>query len=104
MTANVPTSENGSARLGMIVADRLRRKRKMTRTTSANVRESVNCTSGSVGRVLPELPPLGSASPSAAPAVQAVLAREVLRLSAGRRGSSRAPLAAAPTAVLTPVG
>src|SRR5437660_10495661 len=33
MRANVPRSENGSARLGMIVADRLRRKRKMTRTT-----------------------------------------------------------------------
>src|SRR3989454_8372167 len=51
MTANVPTSEKGSARLGMIVADRLRRKRKITRTTSANVSESVNCTSASEARI-----------------------------------------------------
>ena len=45
MTANVPTSDTGSARLGMTVAGRFRRKRKMTRTTSASVRSSVNCTS-----------------------------------------------------------
>ena len=34
ITANVPTSEIGSARLGMAVADRLRRNRKMTMITS----------------------------------------------------------------------
>src|SRR2546427_9352065 len=51
MTANVPTSENGSAKLGMIVAERLRRNRKMTRTTSARVRNSVNFTSVSEARI-----------------------------------------------------
>ena len=30
MTANVPTIESGSARLGMTVAETLRRKRKIT--------------------------------------------------------------------------
>ena len=45
MTANVPTSDIGTARLGMIVAETLRRKRKMTMTTSAMARPSVNCTS-----------------------------------------------------------
>src|SRR5438034_8078387 len=45
MTAKVPTIENGSARLGMTVADRLRRNRKITMTTRASVRSSVNLTS-----------------------------------------------------------
>ena len=35
----------GSARLGMTVADRLRRNRKMTSTTSTRVISSVNVTS-----------------------------------------------------------
>ena len=35
----------GTARLGMIVADTFRRKRKMTITTRAIVRSSVNCMS-----------------------------------------------------------
>ena len=33
MTANVPTIDSGTARLGMIVAERLRRNRKITSTT-----------------------------------------------------------------------
>ena len=45
MTANVPTIDTGSARLGMTVAGRFRRNRKMTRTTSTSVSSSVNCTS-----------------------------------------------------------
>src|SRR2546428_5831963 len=45
MTANVPTIEKGRARLGIAVADRLRRNRKITRTTRKSVRRSVNLTS-----------------------------------------------------------
>ena len=41
----------GSARLGMTVAERLRRNRKMTRTTSAMVRSSVNLTSSTDSRM-----------------------------------------------------
>ena len=37
--------ENGSARLGMMVAEKLRRNRKITMTTSPSVRTMVNCTS-----------------------------------------------------------
>ena len=45
IAANVPTTESGSARLGMMVAGRFRRNRKMTRITSTSVSSSVNCTS-----------------------------------------------------------
>ena len=45
MTANVPITDSGSARLGMIVAGRLRRNRKITSTTSTSVRPNVNLTS-----------------------------------------------------------
>ena len=45
MTENVPTMDMGSARLGITVADRFLRKRKMTMTTSASVSRSVNFTS-----------------------------------------------------------
>ena len=45
MTPNVPTIEMGTATLGMMVAERLRRKRNMTMTTRATVRTSVNSTS-----------------------------------------------------------
>ena len=38
-------SDNGTARLGMIVAERLRRNRKITITTSTTVSFSVNFTS-----------------------------------------------------------
>ena len=43
--ANVPMIENGSARLGITVADRLRRNRKITITTRPSVSSMVNCTS-----------------------------------------------------------
>ena len=45
ITANVPTIDMGKARLGMAVAERLRRKRKMTRMTSTSARNNVNFTS-----------------------------------------------------------
>ena len=45
MMAKVPIMEKGSAKLGMTVAERLRRKRKITITTSPNVKTIVNCTS-----------------------------------------------------------
>ena len=45
MTANVPMTEMGSARLGITVAETLRRKRKITMTTSAMASSSVNFTS-----------------------------------------------------------
>src|SRR6185437_14208719 len=42
---NVPMIDIGKARLGMMVAERFRRKRKITSTTSAMVSSSVNFTS-----------------------------------------------------------
>ena len=45
ITANVPMSDIGSARLGMIVAETFRRKMKITITTRKSVRVSVNFTS-----------------------------------------------------------
>ena len=45
ITENVPMIDIGSAKLGMIVADQLRRNRKMTPTTSTSVSSSVNVTS-----------------------------------------------------------
>ena len=45
MIAKVPTIDIGSARLGMRVAETLRRNRKITSTTRTSVRSSVNCTS-----------------------------------------------------------
>ena len=45
ITAKVPTSESGTATLGMMVAERLRRKRKMTMTTRPTVSISSNSTS-----------------------------------------------------------
>ena len=51
MTAKVPTIESGSARLGMTVAERFRRKRKITMTTSASVSSSVNRTSSTDSRI-----------------------------------------------------
>ncbi len=52
MTANVPTSEIGNARLGMTVADRLRRNRKMTRITRTSARKRVNFTSSTDARMV----------------------------------------------------
>ena len=45
MTANVPTIDIGSARLGMVVAETFRRNRKITRMTRNRVRTRVNLTS-----------------------------------------------------------
>ena len=45
MTANVPMMEKGSARLGITVAETLRRNRKMTAITRPSVISMVNWTS-----------------------------------------------------------
>ncbi len=45
MTAKVPISDMGRARLGMTVAERLRMKRKITSTTSTRVSRRVVLTS-----------------------------------------------------------
>ena len=42
ITENVPTMENGSAMLGIAVAEALRRNRKITRITSASVTAMVD--------------------------------------------------------------
>src|SRR2546425_8234606 len=52
ITPKVPTSDNGTAILGMAVADRVRRKRKITMTTSATVSISSNCTSLTEARMV----------------------------------------------------
>ncbi len=44
----------GSARLGMIVADQLRRNRKITSTTSTSVSSSVNVTSSTDALIVSE--------------------------------------------------
>ena len=51
MTAKVPMTEIGSAKLGMIVAERLRRNRKITITTRPAASTSVNCTSSTLLRI-----------------------------------------------------
>jgi hypothetical protein len=45
MSPNVPTRESGTAAAGMTVADRVRRKRKITRITRATANINSNCTS-----------------------------------------------------------
>ena len=52
ITPNVPTSESGTATLGMNVAGRLRRNRKITITTSATASRSSNCTSATDPRIV----------------------------------------------------
>src|SRR4051794_4898374 len=52
MTANVPTSESGTERLGMTVAETLRKKRKITRTTSTTASASSNSTSATEARIV----------------------------------------------------
>ena len=52
ITANVPTSDRGTATLGMTVAVTLRRKRKMMNTTSAIVRRSSCCTPSMLARIV----------------------------------------------------
>ncbi len=54
MTPKVPTIESGSAILGITVAGRLRRKRKITSTTSPRVRARVNFTSATDSRIVTE--------------------------------------------------
>src|SRR3990170_991131 len=51
MTVKVPTTDIGTARLGISVAERLRRKRKITRTTRQIARNRVNCTSFTESRI-----------------------------------------------------
>ncbi len=52
ITPNVPTIESGTATLGMMVADTLRRNRKITMTTSATVSISSNSTSDTDARMV----------------------------------------------------
>ena len=52
MTPNVPTSDSGSATAGMKVARQVRRKTKITPTTSATDRISVCCTSLTEARMV----------------------------------------------------
>ena len=52
MTPNVPTSDNGTATLGMSVAGTLRRKTKITITTSATASKSSNSTSCTDERIV----------------------------------------------------
>src|ERR1700685_1434023 len=51
MMPKVPTSDSGTATLGMIVAERLRRNKKMTITTSAMVSINSNSTSSTDARM-----------------------------------------------------
>jgi hypothetical protein len=53
IAVKVATMEPGSARLGIIVAEMLRRNRKMTRMTRATVNSSVNLTSRTESRIGP---------------------------------------------------
>ncbi len=51
MPAKVPMMESGSARLGMMVAERLRKNRKITRMTRKTVTSRVNLTSETDSRM-----------------------------------------------------
>ena len=52
MKPNVPMSETGTATLGMMVAGRLRKNRKITSTTSATANSSSICTSRTEARMV----------------------------------------------------
>ncbi len=52
ITPKVPTSDKGTEKLGMIVAGILRRKMKITRTTSTTASMSSNCTSSTEARTV----------------------------------------------------
>src|ERR1700738_2584111 len=52
IAANVTTRDSGTATLGMMVADGLRKNRKITVTTSAMVSMSSNCTSLTEARMV----------------------------------------------------
>src|ERR1700693_2073210 len=52
MTPNVPINERGTATLGMMVAERFRRKRKITITTKPTVSINSNSTSCTEARIV----------------------------------------------------
>jgi hypothetical protein len=52
ITAKVPTSDSGTERLGINVADGLRRKTKITATTRTIARPSSNSTSATEARIV----------------------------------------------------
>ena len=52
MKASVPTSDSGTERLGISVADGLRRNRKITATTRSTARPSSNSTSATEARIV----------------------------------------------------
>ena len=52
MAANVPTSASGTVTLGMMVAHKLRRNRKITITTKAMDSSRVNSTSPTEARIV----------------------------------------------------
>ena len=49
---NVPTSDSGTERLGMMVPGSVRRNRKITSTTRATARPSSNSTSATEARIV----------------------------------------------------
>src|SRR6476646_6648104 len=52
ITANVPTSDSGTAMLGITVPATVRRNTKITSTTSTTVSTSSNCTSSTDARIV----------------------------------------------------
>src|SRR5208282_1481998 len=52
ITPKVPTRDNGTATLGMVVAGKLRRKTKITRTTSTTASNNSYCTSFTDSRMV----------------------------------------------------
>ena len=48
----MPISDSGTVTAGMTVAQKLRRNRKITMTTSATVSSNVNCTSATEARMV----------------------------------------------------
>ena len=62
ITAQVPISDTGTASAGMIVADTLRRNRKITMMTSEMAIASVSCTSNTESRIESERSSSGAIS------------------------------------------
>ena len=52
MAAKLPIKDKGTATLGIIVADRLRKNRKITMTTKATDNSNSNCTSATEARMV----------------------------------------------------
>ncbi len=52
MTARVPTNDSGTDKLGITVAETLRRNRKITSTTSTTAKASSNSTSATEARIV----------------------------------------------------